>query len=43
MDSLKGGLFVEQFGKTIVYVLGQAFAFNVVLPAWAIFNMVTGK
>ena len=34
---------MKSIGRTIIYTLGQAFAFNVVLPAWAIFNMVTGK
>ena len=30
-------------GKTIIFTLGRALAFNVVLPAWAILNKVTGK
>ena len=34
---------MKEFGKAIVFTLGRALAFNVVLPAWAIFNMVTGK
>jgi len=34
---------MEMIGKTIIFTLGRALAFNVVLPAWAIFNMVTGK
>lgn len=34
---------MKNIGRTIAYTLGQVFAFNVVLPAWAVFNMVTGK
>ena len=33
---------MKQFGKTIVYVLGQAFAVNVVLPAWYALYKITG-
>lgn len=39
----KGGAHMKNIGRTIIYTLGQVFAFNVVLPAWAVFNMVTGK
>ncbi len=34
---------MKDIGKTIVFTLGRALAFNVVLPAWAVFNMVSGK
>lgn len=34
---------MKEFGKAIVFTLGRAIAFNVVLPAWAVYNMVTGK
>ena len=34
---------MKTIGKAIIYTLGQAFAFNVVLPAWAVLNMITGK
>ena len=34
---------MKEFGKAIIFKLGRALAFNVVLPAWAVLNMVTGK
>ncbi len=34
---------MEMIGKTIVFTLGRALAFNVVLPAWAILYKLTGK
>lgn len=34
---------MKNLGKAIVFTLGRALAFNVVLPAWAVYNMVIGK